>query len=326
MKKSTKKTTGTTSTTGAPKGLLAFEWLTIGYAVLTMVIMLFMQTKLQHPADMIWLRVQAIVITLALMGVYRMVPWRCILLLRVLVQIALLGSWYPETFEFNRVLPNLDHVFASWEQQLFGFQPALLFSQRFSSPWVSEPLTMGYVSYYLLMVIVPLFYFFWRKTEFLRASFILLGAFFLFYLIFIFVPVAGPVFYYKVVGVDEIARGVFPNIGNYFETHTDMLTVPGYQKGFFYHIMEWFHEAGERPTAAFPSSHVGIVVVLLWLANAAKNKALFWGIMPFAVLMFFATFYIQAHYAIDAIAGLFAGTLFYFLLAGVYKLLPKGVQ
>lgn len=311
---------------GAPKGLLAFEWLTILYALFTLVIMLFMQTKLQHPADMIWLRVQVIVITLALMGVYRMVPWRIILLVRVLVQIALLGSWYPETFEFNRVLPNLDHVFATWEQQLFGFQPALLFSQRFSSPWVSEPLTMGYVSYYPLMVIVPLFYFFWRKTEFLRASFILLGSFFLFYVVFIFVPVAGPVFYYQAVGVDEIARGVFPNIGNYFETHTDMLTVPGYKNGFFYHIMEWFHEAGERPTAAFPSSHVGIVVVLLWLAHAARNKVLFWSIVPFAVLMFFATFYIQAHYAIDAIAGLFAGTLFYFVMVGLYKLLPKGVQ
>ena len=313
-------------TMGAPKGLLAFEWLTIVYALFTLVVMLFMQTKLQHPADMIWLRVQVIVIILALMGVYRMVPWRSILLLRVLVQIALLGSWYPETFEFNRVLPNLDHVFASWEQQLFGFQPALLFSQRFSSAWVSEPLTMGYVSYYPLMVVVPLFYFFWRKTEFLRASFILLGSFFLFYVIFIFVPVAGPVFYYQAVGVDEIARGVFPNIGNYFETHTDMLMVPGYQNGFFYHIMEWFHEAGERPTAAFPSSHVGVVVVLLWLAHAAKNKVLFWSIVPFAVLMFFATFYIQAHYAIDAIAGLFAGTIFYFLFAVIYKLLPKGVQ
>jgi hypothetical protein len=36
--------------------------------------------------------------------------------------------------------------------------------------------------------------------------------------------------------------------------------------------------------------------------------------VPFGVLMFFATFYIQAHYAIDAIAGLFVGTLMYFLL------------
>jgi membrane-associated phospholipid phosphatase len=30
------------------------------------------------------------------------------------------------------------------------------------------------------------------------------------------------------------------------------------------------------------------------------------------------TFYIQAHYAIDAIAGLFVGTFMYFLLKAVY--------
>jgi membrane-associated phospholipid phosphatase len=39
--------------------------------------------------------------------------------------------------------------------------------------------------------------------------------------------------------------------------------------------------------------------------------------------MFFATFYIQAHYAIDAIAGLFVGAFMYFLLKVIYKLFPK---
>jgi len=39
-----------------------------------------------------------------------------------------------------------------------------------------------------------------------------------------------------------------------------------------------------------------------------------------SVLMFFATFYIQAHYAIDAIAGLFVGTAMYFLFRKIYQL------
>jgi membrane-associated phospholipid phosphatase len=66
-----------------------------------------------------------------------------------------------------------------------------------------------------------------------------------------------------------------------------------------------------------------VSVVLLWLAWESRNRKLFWSLLPFGVLMFFATFYIQAHYAIDAIAGLLAGTLIYFGLRGVYLKLKK---
>jgi membrane-associated phospholipid phosphatase len=301
------------------KGLCAFEWAMIAYAVLTLLYMLFIYTQLQNPISMIWLRVQAVAMTLGLWAVYRMIPCKLTMLFRVLGQIALLGTWYPETYEFNRILPNLDHVFATWEQQLFGYQPALLFSQHWGSPVVSELLTLGYVSYYPLMVVVPLFYFFWRYDQFLRASFVMLASFFLFYVIFIFLPVAGPQYYYLAAGTDQIAQGVFPNIGNYFETHSEVLPSPGYTEGVFYKILVWFHEAGERPTAAFPSSHVGVTVILLWQAWATKNRRFFWSLVPFGVLMFFATFYIQAHYAIDAIAGLFVGTLMYFFFTMLYR-------
>ncbi len=301
------------------KGLYPFEWVMIGYALLTGVLMLFTYTRLQNPESMIWMRVQSIAITLGLWGVYRMLPCRLTILFRVLGQVALLGSWYPDTYEFNRMLPNLDHVFATWEQQLFGFQPALLFSQKFSSPVVSELLTLGYVSYYPLMVIVPLFYFFWRYKDFTRASFVMLTSFFLFYVIFIFLPVAGPQYYYLAAGVDQISQGIFPNIGHYFETHSEAMPSPGYTDGIFYKLLVVAHEAGERPTAAFPSSHVGIMAVLLCQAWATKNRLFFWSLVPFGVLMFFATFYIQAHYAIDAIAGVFTGLIMYFTLNTTYK-------
>lgn len=305
------------------KGLHPFEWVMIGYALFTGILILFTYTRLQNPESMIWMRVQAIAITLGLWGVYRILPCRLTLFFRVLGQVALLGSWYPDTYEFNRMLPNLDHVFATWEQQLFGFQPALLFSQKFSSPVVSESLTLGYVSYYPLMVIVPLFYFFWRYNDFLRASFVMLTSFFLFYVIFIFLPVAGPQYYYLAAGLDQIAQGIFPNVGHYFETHSEVMPSPGYTDGIFYKLLVYAHQAGERPTAAFPSSHMGIMVVLLCQAWATKNRLFFWSLVPFGVLMFFATFYIQAHYAIDAIAGVFTGLIMYFTLNTIYKFFIK---
>lgn len=303
-----------TSVTGGRKGLIAVEWVMLGYTLFTLLLMLLMWTRLHNPYSMLWFRFQAVMMLLALWGIYRMLPCRLTMLLRVLGQIVLLGSWYPDIFEFSRTLPSLDHVFAAAEQSLFGCQPALLFSAMWPQPVVSELMKLGYSSYYFVMVIVPLFYFCFRKELFLRASFVMLASFFLFYVIFLFLPVAGPQYYYLAAGTGEIAQGHFPDVGYYFETHQEPLPIPGWTGGLFHQIVVLFHNAGERPVAAFPSSHVGIMTVLLWLAWQARNRWLFWGLVPLGVLMFFGTFYIQAHYAIDAIAGLFFGTLFYFVL------------
>ncbi len=302
-------------------GLLAFEWAMMVYALFSLVFILLVFTKLQDPGQLILLRVQAVLMTLALWGVYHMIPCRLMILARFALQLALLSQWYPDTFELNRWMQNQDHLLATWEQQLFGFQPALTFCRDWSSPWISEPLTMGYESYYPLMIIVPLFYYFWRKEQFLLTCFITVASFFLFYVIFVFFPAGGPQYYYPAAGLDQIAQGIFPNIGTYFQGDYEGLPIPGWKDGLMYKTLLIGHAAGERPTAAFPSSHVGVTTVLLWLAWAAHNRKLFFSLLPFGVLMFFATFYIQAHYAIDAIAGVVAGTLMYFLLKSIYSLL-----
>lgn len=305
------------------KGLLMLEWVMLGYALLTLLLILFMYTRLHDPSAMITMRVKAVAMVLALWAVYRMLPCRLTMLFRVLGQLALLGSWYPETFEFNRILPNLDHLFATWEQQLFGFQPALLFSQKIQWAWFSELMMLGYLSYFPMMVIVPVYYLLGRYNEFARTSFVILASFFLFYVVFIFLPVAGPQFYYPVAGYENIAQGNFPDIGNYFETHVIGMNTPGYSDGVCYRLLVIAHETGERPTAAFPSSHVGVTTVLLLLAWHSGSRRLFWFLLPFGVLMFFATVYIRAHYAIDALAGLATGIFLYVLLTGIYKLAQR---
>ena len=162
------------------KGLLWLEWAMLGYTFLTTLIILFTYTRLHTPAAMLWGRAQAVLMTVALWGVYRLLPCRLTLLGRVAGQMVLLGWWYPDTFELNRIFTNLDHVFATWEQMLFGFQPALTFSQACPWPVVSELLSMGYVSYYPMIVGVVAFYFFCRYEHFLRASFVIMASFFLF--------------------------------------------------------------------------------------------------------------------------------------------------
>ena len=234
------------------------------------------------------------------------------MLLRVTVQLAFLSWWYPDTYELNRVLPNLDHHFASIEQALFGCQPALVFSQQVSWGWFSELMCLGYVSYFLLIVLVTLYYFFRRNDEFVKASSVIITSFFVYYVIFVLVPVTGPQFYYPAVGFDTIAAGVFPDLGNWFMTHDFRMAAPGWSDGFFYHLLDVTHDSGERPTAAFPSSHVGITTILFLLALRTRCRWLSGTILFFLILMCFSTVYIFAHYLVDVIAGLVTGVLFYY--------------
>ena len=296
------------------RGLLALEWVVLGYLALTLLLMLFMFTRLANPDAMLWGRVRVVAITLALWLVYRLWPCKLMMLIRVGGQFGLLVWWYPDTYELNRVFPNLDHVFASWEQMLFGFQPALSFAKALPGHLVSELMSMGYASYYPMIALTAVSYFFCRNKEFLRCATVIMASFFLFYVVFIFVPVVGPTFYYKAVGIDEIARGVFPNLHDYFNTHTDCLPTPGYTDGFFYQLVEQAKEAGERPTAAFPSSHVGVSTICVLLALRLRQRWLVWLMVPLYVLLCLATVYIQAHYAIDAIAGLVSGIVLYAVL------------
>ncbi len=295
-------------------GLMVFEKVAIAYAALTTLLVLFLYTRMSDPSAILMARVRFLAMTLALWGVYRLVPCRLMLGIRGVVQLALLGLWYPETYDFNRLFPNLDHLFAQWEQQLFGCQPALLFSQVLPSHVASELFDMGYGSYYFMIAVTAMFYFAFRYREFERATFVILASFFVYYLIYIFLPVVGPTFYYHAVGLKTIAEGVFPNVHDYFLTHTASLPSPGYTDGVFYQFVEDAKAAGERPTAAFPSSHVGVSTICMLLAWHSGNRRLFFVYLPFYIFLCCATVYIQAHYLIDAIAGLITGVGFYFLM------------
>lgn len=301
------------------RGLLAAEWVVVGYTLLTTLIMLFLWTKLPDAEPMLMGRFRALVTMAALWAVYRLVPCRLTLLARITLQLAMLSWWYPDTYMLNRVLPNLDHHFAQLEQTVFGCQPALLFCQKM--PWAvwSELMYMDYSSYFLLLVVVTLYYFFRRYQELQRVFFVIIGSFFAFYVIFVLLPVTGPQYYYLAAGLDNIEAGVFPNVGDYFLTHDEMMTMPGYSDGIFYQFMMHAHATGERPTAAFPSSHVGVTIVLLLLALRTKSRWLSWFVGIMLALMCLSTVYIRAHYAIDVIGGLIVGIIFYVVFMLIYN-------
>ncbi len=308
------------------KGLFAYEWAMVGYLLLTLLIILFCFTKVQNPEAMIWGRVRIVAITAALYAVYRMLPCRFTRFARAVLQLALLSWWYPDTYEINRMFPNLDHLFASCEQHLFGCQPALLFSQALPGRFFSELMDMGYASYFPMIVVVVAFYFLRRYQEFSRVTFIVLTSFFIYYVIFILVPVTGPQYYFGAAGLENIAQGVFPNIHDYFNHTMERLSSPGWKDGFFYQHVAAAHDAGERPTAAFPSSHVGISTILMLLSWRTGCRRLFWCLLPFYVCLCVSTVYIMAHYVIDTLAGLVSGVIIFYVLLAATRTMKSSLK
>jgi membrane-associated phospholipid phosphatase len=300
------------------KGLFAVESISLIYNAITTLMIVCLYGRMDHPDVMLVERAGIVAVTFALVWAYRHWPCRLMAFVRMAVQMSFLAYWYPDTFEFNRLFPNLDHVFASLEQTLFRCQPSVSFSESLPSMWFSEPFNLGYVSYYPMIAVVTVYYFLFHFEWFEKISFVLVTSFFIYYLIYIFVPVAGPQFYFPAIGMDNVLAHHFPAIGDYFNHNDILLPGPGYNHGFFYSLVEASQEVGERPTAAFPSSHVGISTIVMIMAWRA-NRKLSYVLLPFYVLLCCATVYIQAHYLIDAIAGFLSALAIYQLSTYLYK-------
>jgi len=300
------------------KGLFAVERISLIYNAITTILIVLLYSRMDHPDMMLVERAGIVVITFALIYLYQKYPCRLSAFVRMAVQMSFLVYWYPDTFEFNRLFPNLDHLFASAEQTLFGCQPALEFMNLCPSIWFSEPFNMGYFFYYPMIAIVVIYYFIFRFEWFEKVSFVMVTSFFIYYLIYIFVPVAGPQFYFPAIGMDNVMIENFLSIGDYFNHNDVLLPGPNFDQGLFYELVEASQEVGERPTAAFPSSHVGISTISMIMAWRV-NKKLCYGLAPFYVLLCGATVYIQAHYLIDVFAGLISAVCIYMLSTWMYK-------
>lgn len=297
---------------------LAVESLNLIYNLLTTLLIIIFFNSLQNPQEMLMGRFIIAAGTFTVIYLYTLYPSPLTRYLRIASQMALLACWYPDTFEFNRIFPNLDHLFATAEFSLFGCQPAILFEQLCSHPLWREAFNMGYWAYYPMIFTVVTWYFFKQARDVERCTFVIMASFFIYYLIYMFVPVAGPQFYFPVIGDAVAAAGPYPAIGDYFNLHPEISIPQADKGGFFTSLVNMAQASGERPTAAFPSSHIGMSTILMLLARR-NHKGLMLALLPFYLLLCCATVYIKAHYLIDGIAGVVSGVAIYALTTYLYR-------
>jgi len=299
------------------KGLLPVEKVTLAYTAFTLLLTLILWGKIESPVLRVIERVVIAGGVAVFFGLYRSKPSELTRFLRNFYCIALLTFWYPDIYHFCSAQPNLDHLFAEADSSIFGCQPALVFSQVLSGRLWSELFYMGYFSYYVMIIIVAAMALWKTRRLFEKTVFIVITSFFLYYLIYLFLPVAGPQYYFSNTDAYNVATNVYRPLEDFFRTHTE---VPdnGLPSGLF-HTLVNLAQWGERPIAAFPSSHVGVATILLVLVWRHHNLKTFLWFLPFYFLLCLSTVYIKAHYLIDVFAGFITAIFFYLFAHWLYS-------
>lgn len=301
-----------------PIKLYGAEKITLIYMFLTSYVVVFLLLNNYPVWNLLFIRIGITVLILGLAYLTTLNRNKFTIFLRFILVGSLLTYWYPETFEMNRYFINQDSLVAHWEQSLFHCQPALVFSKVYPQKTVSELMNLGYFSYYPMIILSSIYFFFKERPFFHRYFFVILFAFLVYYFVFILFPVTGPQYYFEVIGQENALNGIFPPIGNFFSQN--YIDLPQVQSGFFNKLVELAQSVGERPTAAFPSSHVGVSTLMMIMLLRHKTHALFFFLLPFYILLVFSTVYIQAHYAIDAVVGFFSAFILYYIGVKLFEM------
>ena len=195
----------------------------------------------------------------------------------------LYGLLYYQTGLINRVVvPHfLDGFFMNLDVRIFGQFPAFFLRGKQGNAFLDEFFHFFYFSYYLIIPLTGLLLF--RKDVKLFESFVfqLSSLFYLCFVIFILLPVEGPI-----------------TLRN--ETY--------HQGGLFQTMVDFIYTGGENPGAAFPSSHVAVTFLVAWWGSRhfKRLKIPYWLTCLFLSM---ATVYCMFHYAVDVIGGLLLGVL-----------------
>ncbi len=275
-------------------------WLSVLlYFILVEIIVLFRKPALAFQPNFIGIRILFLIIFIAATAIKKYLKKNIFNLINAIIVFALMTFLYKETATLNTLIfPKIDEFLSVLDQKLFGFQPSVEFSKHYSSLFFSELFYFGYFCYYLLPLVVFGISYQFSPQKIEEFGFILITSFLLYYFIFIIIPAEGPQFYFPFPENSIEAKGIFGN------------------------AIKLIQKNGEAPTAAFPSSHVGISwIVIFWLYQNFRKSVKYF--LPFVFLLMFSTVYIKAHYFVDVVAGFLTAPIVFFLTFKFYKFLNR---
>lgn len=267
-----------------------------GYSVITGILSLFTTLYKELPLILI-IKLITIGTILSWKAISSKLPYKSLNYINALLGVGFLAFFYNETAWLNQLFfKPIDEVLILADELIFGFQPAIEFSDRMSSIFFIELMNFGYLSYYFIIVSFLILLIKYNEKIYNKLLFLLSTSFIIYYVIFIFVPSYGPQFWYNNT-LNIAPEGVF-----------------------FQRIVHFIQENGEVKTGAIPSSHVGITLIITILSRQYL-KFYFWIILPVTIILYFSTVYIKAHYFVDVIAGILSAPIILYIADKSYNTL-----
>ena len=267
---------------------------TIGYLTVVLLIILLFYPQIPSFIGLSFFHIAAIGIILLLVNTFQKHPQnKTLKFFRFWYPPILYTSLYEETGILNHIIfkVNLDNLFQKIEYAIFRSQPSIWLYERFSYIWLKESLHFFYFSYYLLIPVLGLILYFEDLKKFRHFIFVTSFTFYFCYLIYIFLPVAGPLIW----------------------------ELPKMEGIVFVPLMNFIYAYAEKPGAAFPSSHVAVALMVVFFSYKYKRK-LFYFFIADVIFLAIATVYCRYHYVIDVFAGIVTAFGCYYSGNYIYEL------
>lgn len=246
---------------------------------------------------LILIRLGILILVFGILFFHEQVKSKLSEILREAYPLILSAYFYQETANYNKLFfSDLDPYLVNLEELLFENQFSILFSQKISNLLFSEIMYFAYFSFYLLIIGFFMLFYLKNKDKLSENVFYISASLYLFYLIFAIFPSAGPQYYF------DAPENILPSAY------------------FFDNIMHIVQKFGEKPTGAFPSSHVGISIIILILIR--KYFSVYYKIaLAIVFLLILSTVYIKAHYVVDVVGGILIAPIILWFSKKLYKCL-----
>jgi membrane-associated phospholipid phosphatase len=175
--------------------------------------------------------------------------------------------------------PDVDLWLIWIDFSIFGVHPSV-WMERWVTPWFTDILSIAYISYYFLPVIlIVVLYLTNQMKEFDESVFVLLFGYYISFIGYILFPAIGP---------------------RYTLSHLHSIPLEGSFITDF--VRDILNTLEHNRRDCMPSGHTQIILIVLYLSYRFK-RVIFYVFLPIVCCLILSTIYLRYHYVIDLFVG-----------------------
>jgi membrane-associated phospholipid phosphatase len=176
--------------------------------------------------------------------------------------------------------PDIDPYLIRIDFFLFGVHPTV-WMERWITSWLTDTMSLAYISYYFLPLILVLTLSLRGRTEeFRQTMFVLTFGYYLSFIGYILFPAIGPRFTLSHLQTVSLEGSFFSDL-----------------------VRDLLNAIEHNKRDCMPSGHTQIALMVLFLARRYE-KTIFYFFLPVVSGLILSTVYLRYHYVIDLMAGI----------------------